>query len=410
VLAEDITERRALDDEIAQSRKLRAIGELVGGIAHEFNNLLTPIMLKVSEIKLDWPQDQRLHEEVSIIASAGQRGAELTRRLLAFGRKGESRIETVSLATVVDQAFALMRLTLDRRIEWHNAVSRDLPPIHINITDLNQVLANLILNARDTLLDKLALQREGWTPRITIEASAEPLGALPVFSNMTAPVKILGWQRLTVRDNGLGMDTAVRERIFEPFFTTKDIGKGTGLGLATVWHIVQETGGRIDIESSPGQGSAFHIWLPVTPTPRAVPASEATTVKTASTQARIFVADDDELVARTITTVLQRLGHSVHRVADGSTAWQYLQENHATFDLIILDVNMPGLDGIELAHRVRTKVNFAGKIMIISGRLSSNDLREISLAKVDSVLTKPFEISEFIRTVENCLSNRRTSS
>jgi two-component system, cell cycle sensor histidine kinase and response regulator CckA len=406
LFAEDVTERRALDDEIAQSRKLRAVGELVGGIAHEFNNLLTPIMLKTSEIKMDWPHDHRLHQEIAIIAGAGQRGAELTRRLLTFGRKAEIRIETVQLAAVVDQSFALMRLTLDRRIQWHNAVPTDLPPLHLNVTDLNQVLANLILNARDTLLEKLAGQREGWTPTITVEASVEPLSALPVLVGAAALKNILGWQRLTVRDNGMGIEAAVRERIFEPFYTTKEVGKGTGLGLATVWHLIHEAGGRIEVESTPGGGSAFHIWLPMTPAPNASPVADPARPVTNTMHRRVFLADDDELVARTVTTILQRAGHAVHRVGDGAEAWQYLQEHHHEFALSILDVNMPGLDGVELAQRLRTKLNYAGKILIISGRLGSNDLREITQARVDAVLTKPFELKEFITTVETCLADR----
>lgn len=403
VLAEDVTDRRALDDEIAQSRKLRAVGELVGGIAHEFNNLLTPIMLKTGEIKYEWPDDPRLHEAIDLIATAGLRGAELTRRLLTFGRKAESRIEPVQLAAVVDSSFALMRLTLDRRIQWHNAVPADLPPLHLNLTDLNQVLANLILNARDTLLDKLALHREGWTPAITIEASAEPLSALPPLIGSQAQKNILSWQQLTVRDNGMGMDALVRERIFEPFYTTKEVGKGTGLGLATVWHLIQESGGRIDVESTPGQGSAFHVWLPVIPAPAGTAPAFVPPPSGENTPARIFLADDDDLVAQTVVTALQRFGHAVHRENDGAAAWKFLQERHRDFPLIILDVNMPGLDGIELAQRVRTTLHYAGKILIISGRVGSNDLRELTQARVDAVLTKPFEIMEFIKTVESCL-------
>jgi CheY-like chemotaxis protein len=363
-------------------------------------------MLKTGEIKCDWPGDQRLHEEIAIIASAGQRGAELTRRLLTFGRKAETRIETVRLATVVDQSFALMRLTLDRRIQWRNAVSPELPPLHLNLTDLNQVLANLILNARDTLLDKLAVQREGWTPTITLEASAEPLAALPALAGSPAQRRILGWQRLTVRDNGMGMDAGVRERIFEPFYTTKEVGKGTGLGLATVWHLIHESGGRIDLESTPGQGTAFHVWLPVNPAPEGAGADAPAPAPPGTTRGRIFLADDDELVARTILSALQRFGHSVHRLGDGATAWQFLQDHHREFDLVILDVNMPGLDGIELAQRVRTKLGYPGHILIISGRLGSNDLRELTQARVDAIMAKPFEIREFLETVDTCLRGR----
>lgn len=296
-----------------------------------------------------------------------------------------------------------MRLTLDRRIQWQNNVSPSLPPLHLNVTDLNQVLANLILNARDTLLDKLAIHRSGWVPAITIEASEEPPHAMSAFIEQPDRESVLGWQRLTVRDNGMGMEASVRERIFEPFYTTKDVGRGTGLGLATVWHIITDGGGRIEVESVRGEGSAFHVWLPMKSPPRKASANETEPVRENPSQARIFVADDDELVARTICTALTRSGHAVHRVGDGATAWQRLQEEHTQYDLAILDVNMPGMDGIELAHRLRSRLGFAGKIMIVSGRLGSNDLTELTQAKVDAVLTKPFEIREFINTVDSCL-------
>lgn len=406
LLVEDVTERRALDDEIAQSRKLRAVGELVGGIAHEFNNLLTPIMLKTSSIRQSCAHDAVLSEECTLILAAVQRAAELTRRLLAFGRKAEIRIESVRLAVAVENCFALMRLTLDRRIQWKLQIPPELPALHLNITDLNQVLANLVLNARDTLLDKLALQPDGWTPTITIEVRAEPAGLIQPVTEGGTRRTIVGWQKLTVRDNGMGMSREVRERVFEPFYTTKDVGKGTGLGLATVWHLVQETGGRVEVESAEGKGSAFHLWLPVCAPPPAQAPGQVLNNDGTRRLARIFLADDDDLVARTVASELQKAGHTVHRVADGLAAWNFLREMHRSFELLILDINMPGLDGIELAQRVRTTLFYSGKIMIVSGRLNSNDLRAIAQARVDAMLTKPFESRDFLEAVQTCLIGR----
>ncbi len=400
LLVEDVTKHRALDDEIAQSRKLRAVGELVGGIAHEFNNLLTPIVLNANLIKLDRPGDRKLHADLALIADAGQRGADLTRRLLAFGRKSDGRVEAVALARVVENSFALMRLTVDRRIQWRNEVPPGLPPLHVNVTDLNQVIANLILNARDTLAEKLNFQRDGWTPFIAAEAVAEPVDRIPRSAGPARPAGLRGWQRLTVRDNGMGMSPEVRERIFEPFFTTKDVGQGTGLGLATVWHLVSAAGGYVEVESVPGQGSAFHVWLPEVPLPPGDAPTASAAPATGATALRVFLADDDDLVAQTITAVLQRAGHVVHREADGLAAWSFLRGTHASFDRVILDVNMPGLDGIAVAQRLRADLRYAGKIMIISGRLGSNDLRQITEAQVDAVLTKPFTPQELLGAVE----------
>lgn len=407
LLAEDTTERHFLDEEVAQSRKLRAVGELVGGIAHEFNNLLTPIFLKTGEIQLDRPNDPELAQSVGLIASTAQRAADLTRRLLTFGRKSESRPEVVQLSLAVDGCFQLLRLTVDRRIQWRNGVSRDLPALYLNATDLNQILVNLLLNARDTLRDKLAAQAgTDWSP--FIEVTAEHLPASARVAGPAAPaVTPRGWIKLTVRDNGMGMGPEVRERIYEPFFTTKAVGQGTGLGLATVWHLVQVSGGRIEMDSSPGAGTAFHVFLPILPLPDPAPAPAAVEPARAVTQARIFLAEDDDLVAQTVAATLRRDGHQVHREPDGAAAWQTLDTRPDDFDLLVLDVNMPGLTGIEVVQRLRAAGRYRGPILVMSGRLGSEELEALTAAKVDCVLGKPFEMADFLGSVRRCLASAR---
>ncbi|MFT3781593.1 MAG: transporter substrate-binding domain-containing protein [Nibricoccus sp.] len=407
VLGEDVTERRTLDEEIGQSRRLRAIGELVGGIAHEFNNLLTPIVLKTGEIQLDWPNDPRLHAEVQLISDAAQRASELTRRLLTFGRRADDRVESVYLASIVSACLALLKLTVDRRITWENNIPANLPPLSFNPTDLNQVILNLVLNARDTLMEKLAGPHAGdWTPVIRVEAASLPASAIDRLEpGVPSRRQILGWQRLTVRDNGMGMSQAVRERIFEPFYTTKDVGHGTGLGLATVWHLVTEVSGRIEVDSNPGEGSAFHVYLPMFAAPAAPPATPTTQPQALPPQkGRIFLAEDDDMVATAVLSALRRSGHSVNHQANGAMAWSHIQNHLSDYDLIILDVNMPGLDGIELAQRIRGTQRYSGRMMIISGRLGSDDLSQLTEARVDRVLSKPFQISEFLAAVHDCLA------
>jgi CheY-like chemotaxis protein len=217
-----------------------------------------------------------------------------------------------------------------------------------------------------------------------------------------APAGLLGWVRLTVKDNGLGMQPAVKERIFEPFFTTKDVGQGTGLGLATVWHLVQVANGRIEVDSTPGLGTAFRVFLPIIPAPvAALPVVRP--VEVLGRPARIFVAEDDELVALTMISVLKRDGHVVHREPDGTTAWGALEKEPNRFDLLVLDVNMPGMSGIDLVQRVRTAGDYRGSIMIVSGRLTSEELERLAAAHVTSVLNKPFEILEFLAMVRHNL-------
>ena len=403
VLVEDVTERRNLDEEIAQSRKLRAVGELVGGIAHEFNNLLTPVILQSGMIELAWAHDQRLVRETRIIFESAQRAAELTRRLLMFGRKSDSVVESVQLGAVVSSCFALLRLTVDRRIQWDQAIGPELPPLEFNPTDLNQIVLNLVINARDTLLEKLGRQPDGWTPTIRIEALELPVAALGATDATSARRPILGWQRLTVRDNGLGMTTEVRERIFEPFYTTKAVGQGTGLGLATVWQIVTAVGGRIEVESVPGEGTAFHVYLPMLPLaggrgPLAKPREPDRTAPV-----RIFLAEDDGPVATVVLAALRRDGHAVEHLTDGAAAWQHLQDRAGDYELLVLDVNMPGLDGIELAQRVRASGRYGGRMLIISGRLGPDELKQIAEIRVDGVLNKPFDVGALLGAVRDCV-------
>ena len=308
------------------------------------------------------------------------------------------RVESVHLRQVIETCFGLMRLTMDRRIVWEQAVPVDLPPLTFNTTDLNQIILNLIINARDTLIEKLALRRDRWTPTIRIEARLLPSDSSFAETRSPSRRQILGWQCLTVRDNGLGMSAEVRERIFEPFFTTKAVGKGTGLGLATVWHLVTEISGRIEVESAPGEGTAFHVYLPILPCP-AAPDSPVVIAPPAASLLRIFLADDDELVAKTVSATLRRAGHTVFHLANGADAWVHLQTHFAAYDLLILDVNMPGLDGIELAQRISEASHYRGRILIISGRLGSDDLEQISAAGVDHVLNKPFSGTELLGAI-----------
>jgi signal transduction histidine kinase/ABC-type amino acid transport substrate-binding protein/ActR/RegA family two-component response regulator len=404
VLVEDITKRRQQDAEVAQSRRLRAVGELVGGIAHEFNNLLTPVMLKAGEIQMSRPDDTALQQDIEVISLAVQRTAELTRRLLTFGRKVEHKPEAVRLEAIARGCFDLLKNTIDRRISWENSIPPDLLPLHLNATDLNQVLLNLLLNARDALLERLAGRNPAaWTPKITVEAEQ----LLPAAFEMPrghSGKTLLGWQRLTVRDNGLGMPPDIIERIFEPFFTTKGAGKGTGLGLATAWHLVTDAGGRLDVESTLGVGSAFHVFLPIWPTAEE-PKPAAVSIEAAK-PARVLLVEDEVLVADPVVEILRRGGHQVRHIRDGLEAWKHLAENIGSYDLAIIDVNLPGMNGIDIVARLRER-EFPGRILMLSGRFTSSDMAALTRLGIDRSLTKPFNVRQFLEAVGESLGSSR---
>jgi two-component system cell cycle sensor histidine kinase/response regulator CckA len=400
VLVEDITDRRQQEAEVARSRKLRAIGELVGGIAHEFNNLLTPVMLKAGEIQITRRDDEELQRDIDVISQAVQRTAELTRRLLTFGRKADHRAESVRIATIAAGCSDLLRNTIDRRIEWEQVIPPDLPALYFNATDLNQILLNLLLNARDALMERLSGRNPAsWIPKITVEAEHLPPEAHQAPMNQ-AGKPLLGWQRLTVRDNGLGMPPDVVDRIFEPFFTTKDVGKGTGLGLATVWHLVNDAGGSVHVESSLGAGSAFLIMLPVWPSPERVASSAV--VSAEGRGVRVLLVEDELLVSAPIIQVLRRNGHKVHHIENGLEAWTHLESNLGAYELLIIDVNLPGMNGIDVVARARGR-EFQGRIFMVSGRFTSSDMSALTRLRIDHSLTKPFNVQQFLGAVNKSL-------
>ncbi len=399
-LIEDITERKQIDAEVAQGRKLRAIGELVGGIAHEFNNLLTPVLLKTELLADELRGQPHLLAELRAIAHASQRGADLTRRLLAFGRRSDSGEEIVHLPALVKANLDLLRTTIDRRIELATDIPASLTPIYLHRTDLHQLVHKLLLNARDTLMDKLErAPATPWQPRIKIQAAG--LKTAPADTDSTPDRRILGWINLTIQDNGLGMTREVQERIFEPFYTTKGVGKGTGLGLATVWHLVTRIGGKINVSSTPGEGSAFQVWLPLFAAPPAVPAGDTPAPAKEVTSRRILLVEDDELVAQTLATALRRLKHDVTHIGHGTEAWRHLAAS-PDYHLVMLDIDLPGLNGVEIARRLRG-TRFSGKILIASGRLAEHELRELRGLKIDHILEKPFTPQALQLALQACL-------
>jgi signal transduction histidine kinase/ABC-type amino acid transport substrate-binding protein/CheY-like chemotaxis protein len=408
-LAEDVSERKQMDAEVSQGRRLRAVGELVGGIAHEFNNLLTPILLKAELLSTEWKHDHRLGEELAGISRAAQRGADLTRRLLAFGRRSEPETAEVALHTIVRANLDLLRPTIDRRIQLSSDVPESLPKLFLNPGDLHQIVLNLLLNARDTLAEKLNKSTDdNWRARIRLEAASFGPHAIEC-ANWEGPEAPAGWVCLTFSDNGMGMPQHVQERIFEPFYTTKEVGKGTGLGLATVWHLVTRIGGKITLQSRVAEGTEFQVWLPVVPVPEKHNARPDTRSPLPErTGVRICLVEDDDLVAHTMSTTLRRQHHHVSHFRHGSEAWRHLSLHSTSYDLIMLDLDLPGINGIEIARRLRG-MRFPGKIMVASGRLTESDSRDFEKIGVDSHLEKPFTPQKLNSTVQACLLAARNA-
>ena len=409
VLTADITKRRLMDQEIAKSRRLRALGELVGGIAHEFNNLLTPIMATASLLRSAKPPVVVTPAELNIIDQSALRAADLTKRLLAFGRKTDDPARTVRLNEAVTNCEALLKTMIDRRIEWINDLPADLPAVTFNPTDFNQIVFNLVLNARDTLLEKLAKHADPtWHPQLRISIAELPPGARPPRAGVSRE-GLTGWQRFTVEDNGVGIPHEIVDRIFEPFFTTKEVGKGTGLGLSTVWHQVYDAGGEIVVDSKPGEGTAFHVYLPRRETPLPTPPTEErekTVSAIAITGCRILIVEDELLIASSASRILQRQGYVVAQQGDGEDAWNELSAGGSGYDLLLIDLSMPRMSGIDLVRKVRTLPGTVC-VVVMSGRVSDEDLLALKALKVDRILPKPFTTEQLKNVVSEVLAGRR---
>ena len=338
--AEDITERRRLEEQFRQSQKMEAIGTLAGGIAHDFNNILGAIIgyTELAAMRVEGPP---VAGYLKAVLQGAARASELVRQILAFSRQQEQRRRPVDLRLVVSEPLKLLRATLPATIEFDIALARGLPPVLADPTQIHQVVMNLCTNAGHAMRD-----RPG---RLSVRLVAFEVDAHVARTHPDLhPGSLL---RLTVSDTGTGMDRATQERIFEPFFTTKKQGEGTGLGLSVVLGIMQSHEGAITLYSQPGEGTTFHLYFPV---------QEAGPVETESGKAaaprgrgqRILLVDDEPALAELGKAMLHQLGYAAESSTDVRAALAQLSADPSAFDLVITDLAMPGMTGVDFAREL----------------------------------------------------------
>jgi nitrogen-specific signal transduction histidine kinase/ActR/RegA family two-component response regulator len=340
VLSHDVTERRRLEERLAQAEKMEAIGRLAGGVAHDFNNLLS-VVLSYSQLLLDdLPLDDRSRPDLEAIRRAGRQAAELTRQLLAFSRQQVVAPRVIDLGEAARGADKMLRRLVGEDIELIVRAPGEPAPVRADAAQIDQVVMNLALNARD------AMPQGG---KLTIEVA--PVEVDEAYAREHLGVSPGPHVQLAVSDTGVGMDEQTRSHVFEPFFTTKEKGKGTGLGLATVFGIVQQSGGTIWVDSAPGAGTRFKILFP-----RAVAAVDAALEITQPTSLRgtetVLLVEDQEEVRQVAREILSRLGYEVLEAPNGAEALQLCERHPRPIDLLLTDVVMPQMSGRELAERV----------------------------------------------------------
>jgi signal transduction histidine kinase len=403
LLVADMTRRRQIEQSLAQARRLESLGAMVGGIAHEFNNLLMPIISTVETLRDTCPKSLDHVDELQIIDHAVTRATELTRRLLSFGRKSDTTHEPVQVPEVISSCLALIRPVSTRLIQWETEFPAALPPITFNQTDLNQIILNLVINARDALEEKISKDRaSSFYPRVTIRVQELLEKAQPRLKDTHAR-RVIAWQKITVEDNGPGIPAEVMDRIFEPFFTTKAVGKGSGLGLATVWQLVTDAGGSITVDSTVGIGTRFHVLLPRYIDDDAVPVATPSPILSSEVvrKMNILLVEDEPLLARSSSRGLKRFGHQVTIASDGVEAWELFKKGNSTnFEIMVIDINMPRMNGLELIQQLRAS-GYKGRIFLMSGRMETIDSTTLTSLQIERVLVKPFMISTLADAIEN---------
>ena len=392
----DVTERKQLEEQFHQAQKMEAVGRLAGGVAHDFNNLLTAILgcadLVLDSLQAGVPE----REEVEEIRKAALRAADLTRQLLAFSRQQVIAPTVLSPNDVVANMDKLLRRLLGEDVELRAVLASDLATVKADASQLEQVLLNLAVNARDAMPDGGKLTIETQNVELDHEYVRGHLSAQPGPYVMFA-----------VSDSGVGMDAATQARIFEPFFTTKEKGKGTGLGLATVYGIVKQSGGWIWVYSEPGHGTTFKVYLPRV-TEAAAPAAPSpappASVRGSET---VLVVEDDEMIRKLVQKVLKANGYTVLVAASGGDAERVAAQHDGPIHLLMTDVVMPGLNGREVAQRLAAQR--AGiRVLYLSGYTDDAIVHHGVLDPGVAFLQKPFTPAVLGRKVREVLDSPAT--
>ncbi len=400
LLAQDVTEQRAGEERLRQAAKMEALGQLAGGVAHDFRNLLTAMLGNLSLARAS------AHGEIAPLLhdaeQAAQRAVAIVGQLLAFSRKTPTRMAITDVNAIAAEAVGLMRSTLDRRIEVEVRPEAELALVQGDGNQLHQVIVNLMINARDAVMTRIGAENAAGTYRITVATRHANLDS--AAARTRGGIGPGRYVVLAVQDTGCGMDQETRQHLFEPFFTTKAEGQGTGLGMATVYSIVRQHRGWIDLASREGNGTTIEIYLPeaAAAEPEAV-ASGVPEVQ--SGRETVLLVDDEAMIRDLGRRALERAGYEVVTAGDGREALQVLSERPDEVDLMILDMSMPGLSGHDVLAKLREERS-ALKVIIASGEPRQCGTSEAKKAGVCGFLPKPFRLSDLTDGVRGALDGR----
>jgi two-component system cell cycle sensor histidine kinase/response regulator CckA len=400
----ETTERRTLENQINQSQKMDMVGQLAGGIAHDFNNVLSAIMMANDFLLNAHKPTDPSFQDIMQIKQNATRAATLVRQLLAFSRRQTLRPQVLDLGDALSDLTMLLRRLIGEKVKLDLVHGRDLWPVKVDVSQFEQVIVNLAVNARDAMPDggKLTVR----TANVTSEDAARLS-----YKGMPAA----DYVRIEVADTGTGIPAEIVDKIFEPFFSTKEVGKGTGLGLSTVYGIVKQTGGFVYVDSEPGKGTSFHIFLPrhrpekdAQPEPAAVatakePAAEAKPRVDLTGQGTILLVEDEEGLRSLNARGLRSRGYSVIEASNGIEALEALEEKDGAVDLVVSDVVMPEMDGPTLLKSMRDR-NPDLKIIFVSGYAEDAFEKSLPENQQFAFLPKPFTLSQLVAAVKETMT------
>jgi two-component system cell cycle sensor histidine kinase/response regulator CckA len=390
----DMTHELEMERHLRQSQKMESLGQLAGGIAHDFNNVLGVIQGGLSFLKSRVTDPSHLRY-VEISESAVNRGADVAKRLLMFSREGQIQLRPIALAGVADELTRVLEHSIERTIEIVTDIPPDLPIIQGDPGQLYQMLLNLCINARDAILQPEGTLKPG---RVMIAAgtvSGEEVRKN--FKDAIAPTYV----RVSVSDTGCGMTEEVRSRIFEPFFTTKPAGKGTGLGLAVVYGIVKSHQGMIDLESSPGRGTTFHIYLVAYPEEKLVaPAKKTDTIIGGSET--ILVVEDEEALRNLLTELLRSYGYTILQAEDGIAGLEQFARHRDKIKAVITDMGLPRMSGQDLFVKIH-ELDPSSRVVLASGYLDPDLKSQLFTQGAKSFIQKPYQPTDILRVIRGVI-------
>jgi PAS domain S-box-containing protein len=390
----DITERRLIENQLFQSQKMETVGKLAGGFAHEFNSILTAILLQSELLIEDLPTGSPLANSATEISKAAVRAAKMTRQLLAFGRKQFLQLETLDLNLVIAGMENVFRLLMGGDVDMQIVPAPGLRAVKADAGQIEQVITNMVINARD------AMPNGG---KLTLETANVLLDQEYVSHYPEVEAKAGHYVMLAVSDTGIGMSAEVKNHVFEPFYTTKGVGEGTGLGLSTCYGIVKQSGGHINVYSEPGRGTTFKIYLPQVETQVKIPVQRLDSPDLPRGMETILLVEDDPALREMAATLLRRLGYTVLTAGNGVEALSVNHQRDAgPIDLLFTDVVMPHMSGRELADRMRVLYPLT-KILFTSAYTENAIVHQGVLDKGVALLQKPFTPSALAHKLREML-------